>query len=92
MDESHELEQAADDFDALVERVARTHARVYLERDGKPVAVMISIDDLSNLESGLERIGLPLTREELAEAEADLAEGRFMNAEQLRAKYLRPGE
>lgn len=46
-------------------------------------------DDLASLEDALELLSDPEARAEIEAGRMDLAEGRTVTAEELRAKYLR---
>jgi prevent-host-death family protein len=74
----------------IVDRVEREHERVVLTRNGRPAAVIMSPADLEALEDTLELLSDPRALEEIRAARDDIARGRSVSAEQLRAKYLRP--
>ena len=72
----------------IVDRVEREHDRVVLTRNGRPAAVIMSPADLEALEDTLELLSDPEALAEIKSARADLAKGRVLNADELRAKYL----
>jgi antitoxin YefM len=73
----------------IVDRVEREHERVVLTRNGRAAAVIMSPDDLEALEDTLELLTDPTALEEIGSAREEVARGRVVSAEQLRAKYLR---
>ncbi len=62
------LGQVCDHFSEVVDRVERYHERVTVARNGRPVVVLISPDDLAQLEETLDVLSDP-------EALADIREG-----------------
>lgn len=72
----------------IVDRVEHQHDRVVLTRNGRPAAVIISPEDLEALEDTLDLLSDPDAMEEIKTARADVAAGRVISAEELRAKYL----
>ncbi|TLM82330.1 MAG: type II toxin-antitoxin system Phd/YefM family antitoxin [Actinobacteria bacterium] len=72
----------------IVDLVESQHERVIITRNGRPAAVLISPDDLANLEETLDLLATPGVLDEIRAAEADVAEGRTLTAAELRAKYL----
>jgi len=72
----------------IVDRVEEQHERVTLTRNGRPAAVLISPDDLEALEDTLEVLADPRARKEIERARAEIAEGKGIGADELRARYL----
>lgn len=60
---------------AVVDSVHDTHERVVITRNGEPVAVLISPDDLAALEETLEILSDPATMADLREARKEIASG-----------------
>lgn len=73
----------------IVDLVQREHERVVLTRHGRPAAVIMSTDDLEALEDTLELLSDPEALKEISAARREVAEGRSVSGEELRAKYLR---
>ena len=73
----------------IVDRVEHEHDRVVLTRNGRAAAVIMSPEDLEALEDTLELLSDPATLEEIDRARQDVARGKVVTAEELRAKYLR---
>lgn len=69
----------------LIEEVERTHERIEITRHGRPVAVLISPDDLAALEETLDVISNPDAMRQLAESRAAIAAGDVLDDGQLAA-------
>ena len=64
-------QEARDDFAATLNRVAYGHSRVLVKRRGKPLAAIVSVEDLQALEA----ITAREDAEDLAAHRAAMAEG-----------------
>lgn len=69
------LRTVRDHFSEFVERVERHHERVVVTRNGRPAAVLVSPEDLEELEETLSVLGDSDAVRELAEADAAVAAG-----------------
>jgi antitoxin YefM len=69
------LRQVRDHLSEVVDRVEHEHERVTLTRNGRPAAVLISPDDLAQLEETLEVLGDLDALAEIREADAAYARG-----------------
>jgi antitoxin YefM len=67
----------------LVGRVNDHHERVTVTVHGRPSAVLVSVDDLEQLEETLSILSDPATLRRLAESDAELARGEEVSAEDL---------
>ena len=65
------VEDAAKQLPALVDRVNEHGDRLVLTRDGKPVAVLLAVDDYGLLEQAQDADDLRESREAIAEAERE---------------------
>jgi len=72
----------------IVDRVERHHERIVLTRNGRPAAILISPEDLEALEDTLELLADPRARVEIERARREIAKGKGIAAEELRARYL----
>lgn len=72
----------------IVDRVEAHHERITLTRNGRPAAVLISPADLEVLEDTLELLSDPAALREIQRAREEIAEGKGIGAEELRARYL----
>lgn len=73
----------------IVDRVENEHDRVVLTRNGRAAAVIMSPEDLEALEDTLELLSDPKALKEIGRARQEVARGKVVTAEELRAKYLR---
>ena len=69
------LQTAQERLADLVERVRRHQERIVVTRDDRPVAVLISPDELESLEETLAILSDPDAMREIAEGERAIAEG-----------------
>jgi antitoxin YefM len=69
------LRNVKDRFSEFVDRVDREHERIIVTRNGRPAAVLISVDDLESLEETLELLGNQTALDELREAYAAVVAG-----------------
>jgi len=73
----------------IVDRVEHEHDRVVLTRNGRAVAIIMSPEDLEALEDTLELLSDPKALKEIKRAREDVALGKVVSAEELRARYLK---
>jgi antitoxin YefM len=64
------LREVRDHFSEVVDRVEHEHDRVTVTRNGRPAAVILSPDDLAQLEETLEILGDPEALADIREADA----------------------
>lgn len=88
MSETRSLADVKAHLSEIIDLVESQHERVIITRNGRPAAVIISPGDLENLEETLELLSVPGMLEEIHAAEEQVAEGSFLTAAELRAKYL----
>ncbi len=69
------LRQVRDHFSDIVDRVEQQHDRVTVTRNGRPAAVLISPDDLAQLEETLDVLSDPEALADIREADAAYARG-----------------
>ncbi len=73
----------------LVESVSTTHEAVTITRHGYPAAVILSSDEFESIRETLAWAGEPDIEADLAETEADIAEGRTVSVDLVRASLRR---
>jgi antitoxin YefM len=88
MSETLPLAEIKAHLSEIVDRVEEQHERVTLTRNGRPAAVLISPEDLEALEDTLELLADPKARAEIEQARKDIARGKGVRADELRARYL----
>ncbi|MEU4230801.1 type II toxin-antitoxin system Phd/YefM family antitoxin [Nonomuraea sp. NPDC026600] len=69
---------------AVLDEVRDTHERVVITRNGRPEAVIMSVSDLEALEETLDLLSTPEALQEIREAEAEIARGEAIGAQELR--------
>ena len=74
----------------VVDKVEREHERIVLTRNGRPAAVLISPDDLDALEDTIELLADPDALREIERARKDIAQGKGIDLDELRRRYLPP--
>jgi antitoxin YefM len=72
----------------VVDRIENEHERIVLTRNGRAAAVLLSPEDLAALEDTLDLLSDRRAMAEIEKARSDIAAGRFVGADELRAKYL----
>jgi antitoxin YefM len=79
---------------AVLDEVRDTHERVVITRNGRPEAVIMAVSDLEALEETLDLLSTPGAVDQIRQAEADIAAGNAIDADELRrqvAARVRPG-
>ncbi len=69
---------------AVLDEVRDTHDRVVITRNGRPEAVIMSVSDLEALEETLDLLSTPGALDEIRAAEAEIACGEAVGADELR--------
>jgi antitoxin YefM len=80
------LSEAKDTLSALVEAAQSTHDIVTITRHGRPAAVLMSADDLESLQETVFWLSQPGVREDVASADAALADGSAISGAELRTE------
>ena len=68
----------------MLDEVRDTHDRVVITRNGRPEAVIMSVSDLEALEDTLDLLSTPGALDEIWAAEAEVARGEAIGADELR--------
>jgi prevent-host-death family protein len=89
MNEALPLAEIKAHLSEIVDRIEARHERITLTRHGRAAAVLISPEDLEALEDTLELLADPQARADIEGARREIAEGKGIKAEELRARYLR---
>ena len=72
----------------IVDKVEHQHERVIVTRRGRPVAVLVSPDELDSLDDTLELLSNPDALAQLDQAKREIVSGDVLTADELSAKYL----
>lgn len=89
MEETLPLAEIKAKLSEIVDRVEERHERIILTRNGRPAAVLISPADLEALEDTLELLLDPDALAEIQRARKEIARGKGIRADELRARYLK---
>lgn len=73
----------------IVDGVEERHDRVVLTRHGRPVAVIMSPDELESLEETLDILSDPKAMREIRKAEAAIDAGDVVDSAALHDRYLK---
>jgi prevent-host-death family protein len=73
----------------IADEVDRTHERVLITKNGRDYVVLMSVEDLESIEATLELLADPAAQRRLRKAERDVAAGRGLDADMLRAAMER---
>lgn len=71
----------------LVDAASLTREEVVITKNGRPAAVIVGTDEWEALQETLFWLSEPNIREDLAQAEADIAAGNIFSEEQIRAEF-----
>jgi prevent-host-death family protein len=88
MSETRPLADVKAHLSEIVDLVESQHERVIITRHGRPVAVILSTEDLAGLEETLDILATPGALDDIQAAENEIDGGSFLTAAELRTKYL----
>ena len=86
------LADAKAHLSAVLDEVRDTHERVVITRNGRPEAVIMALSDLEALEETLDLLATAGALEQIRQAEADIAAGDGIDADQLRRQLAERAE
>ena len=72
---THSLRDVRDQLSEVIDRVEHHHERVVVTRNGKPAAVIMSPEDLAELQETIDVLSDPLALADIREADASYARG-----------------
>jgi antitoxin YefM len=78
------LADAKNRLSEIIASAERTHERTVVTKNGKPVAVVLSIEDFQGMQETLEILSDPAVRAELEEGIAEADRGEFVSDEEMR--------
>jgi antitoxin YefM len=76
-------------FSELADEVERTHERLTVTRNGREAVVIMAVEDLDSIEATLELLRDPAAQKRIAEAEAEIARGEWLDEATVRAMVTR---
>lgn len=77
------LKEAGMDFERLTEEIWRSKGRLLIEKDGLPIAVLISIDDFEDMMETIGELSDPEYLASIREARAEYKRGEVDTLEDL---------
>lgn len=85
------LGEARNHLSEVIDGIDRTHDRLTITRHGRPVAVVLSPEDLASMEETLAILAVPGALEAVRSGTRELDTGQGQDWEDLRAEFGRPG-
>lgn len=79
--------EARDHLSELLGEVERTHERVTITRHGRPIAVVLSPEDLESLEETIDILSTPGALTAIREGDAELARDERISLDDVRAEF-----
>ena len=76
-----------DRLNELVDSASQTHERVTITKNGSPAAILIGMDEWEALQETLFWLSQNDSRETIAQARAELANGEGLTEEQIRREF-----
>lgn len=84
------ISRVKDKLNELVEAASVTHEQVTITKNGSPAAVLIGVDEWESMRETLFWLSQPGIRDTVAEADADIADGRTFGEDEIRAEFDAP--
>jgi antitoxin YefM len=81
------ISKVKDRLNELVDSASQTHEQVTITKNGSPVAILIGMDEWEALQETLFWLSQDDSRETVAKARAELANGEGLTEEQIRAEF-----
>jgi antitoxin YefM len=72
-------------FSELADEVERTHERLTVTKNGREAVVIMAVEDLDALEATLELLRDPAAQRRVAQSEAEITRGEWLDEVALRA-------
>jgi prevent-host-death family protein len=84
------ISKVKDRLNEFVDAVSLTHEQVTITKNGSPAAVLVGVDEWESLQETLFWLSQPGILEDVTEARKDLAEGRTISEDEIRAEFNAP--
>lgn len=78
--------EAKDKLSALIDGVDKTHDRITITKHGKPAAVLISVDDLDEMNETIHWLSQPGIREVVDAGDREYVDGQTTSLANLRSE------
>lgn len=79
--------EARNHLSELLGEVERTHERLTITRHGRPIAVVLSPEDLESLEETVDLLSTPGALAAVREGDAEIASGLRVSLEEIKAEF-----
>lgn len=86
------ISEVKDRLDELVDSAMLTREEITITKNGVPAAVLIGADEWESIQETIVWQSVPGIREDVAQARADIAAGRVLTEEEVRAEFGVPGK
>ncbi len=80
------ISKVKDRLNELVDAASVTHEQVMITKNGSPAAVLVGADEWESIQETLFWLSQPGIRDIVADADADIAAGRTLGEDQVRAE------
>lgn len=84
MTEHYSLAHAKAHLSEIIDEVEATQDTVIVTRRGRPAAVILGMDEFESIMETLDLLATPGALEEIRQAEADVAAGKYFTLEQIK--------
>ncbi len=84
------ISKVKDKLNEFVDAVSLTHEQVTITKNGSPAAVLIGVDEWESLQETLFWLSRPGMLDDVAQARQELAEGRTIGEDDIRAEFSAP--
>jgi antitoxin YefM len=81
------ISKVKDRLNELVDSASQTHEQVTITKNGSPAAILIGIDEWEALQETLFWLSQHDSRDTIAQARAEIANGDGLTEEQIRAEF-----
>jgi len=81
------ISKVKDRLNEFVDAVSLTHEQVMITKNGSPAAVLIGADEWESLQETLFWLSRPGILDDVAQARAELAEGRTVGEDGIRTEF-----
>ena len=81
------ISKVKDKLNEYVDAVSITHEQVTITKNGSPAAVLIGAEEWESLQETLFWLSQPGIREDIAQSREEIAAGRGLTEEEIRAEF-----
>ena len=81
------ISKVKDRLNELVDSASQTHEQVTITKNGSPAAILIGMDEWESLQETLFWLSQDDSRDTIAQARREIAQGEGLTEEQIRAEF-----